>query len=80
MQNNISKVIYHNTIPITGLFRICVNDLQVKEMFLVAFNNGKLGAFVNNNNSNSNSSSKSECTQPYQTRYEINLLRIMHSM
>ena len=69
MQNNISKVIYHNTIPITGLFRICVNDLQVKEMFLVAFNNGKLGAFINNSNSNS----KSESTQPYQTRYEINL-------
>ena len=67
MQNNISKVIYHNTIPITGLFRICVNDSQVKEMFLVAFNNGKLGAFVNNININSNS------TQLYQTRYEINI-------
>ena len=67
MQNNISKVIYHNTIPITGLFRICVNDLQVKDMFLVAFNNGKLGAFVNNSNSNNNSA------QPYQTRYEINI-------
>jgi hypothetical protein len=67
MQNNISKLIYHNTIPITGLFRICVNDSQAKEMFLVAFNNGKLGAFVNNSNSNSNS------TQPYQTRYEINI-------
>ena len=33
----------------------------------MAFNNGKLGAFVNNSNSNSNS------TQPYQTSYEINI-------
>ena len=65
---NISKVVYHNTLPITGVFRICINHSQVKEMFLVAFNNGKLAAFVKDDINSHN-----HIQQPYQTPYEINL-------